>query len=155
MSRPTATDPSARETGLSLVEVLVTTCVVVSSIAAVAHIFLLATHAISEAQHATYGTVLAAQKMEELRATPLPAGAVDAVDYIDSSGTVLIGAVSPRAVYERHWTVEPLPGPVGIAVIKVVVARRNAAPAVGEVRLITLRGRTRSKGDASAETGGE
>jgi hypothetical protein len=143
--------PAVSEVGLSLVEVLVTTCVVVSSIAAAAHIFVLATRADAEAQYSTYETVLATQKMEELRTT-LPAGPMDAVDYTDSSGTVLIGAGSPRAVYERHWTIEPLPGALDIVVITVTVARRHANPRAGTVRLITLRGAGPSEEEASAET---
>ncbi|MGH9254987.1 MAG: type IV pilus modification PilV family protein, partial [Vicinamibacterales bacterium] len=102
--------------------------------------FVLATRANAEAQHTTHATVLAMQKMEELRATPLPLGVVDAVDYADSSGVVLTaGAASRGAVYERRWIVEPLPTGRNAVVITVTVTRRGSTPAGGRVRLITLR----------------
>ena len=57
-----------REGGFSLIEVLIAAGLLVGSLAALAFVFVFATRANANAQHATYATVLAMQKMEELRA---------------------------------------------------------------------------------------
>ena len=100
------------EEGFSLIEVLVAAGLLIGSIAALAFVFVFATRANADARHTTYATVLAMQKMEELRADFAPIHVVEAVDYADIRGTVLVGQSDPpQAVYERHWTVEPLSTP--------------------------------------------
>jgi Tfp pilus assembly protein PilV len=130
-----------REGGFSLIEVLVAAGLLVGSLAALAFVFVFATRANADAQYATYATVLAMQKMEELRAASLPQ-VVDAVDYADMRGTVLSGQSDPpQAVYERRWTVEPLvtaPDAL-VIVVTVTLARRHRAQHATQVRLITLR----------------
>jgi type II secretory pathway pseudopilin PulG len=127
------------EMGLSLVEVLVSTCIVIVSIAGVANLFVVATRASVEARHATFGVVLAAQKMEELRAASLQAEAVDVVEFVDGQGAVLLGdSGSPRAVYERRWTIDPFGAGTGLVVITITVRRRAGSAATGEIRLTTL-----------------
>jgi type II secretory pathway component PulJ len=131
-----------REGGFSLIEVLVAAGLLVGSLAALAFVFVFATRANADAQYATYATVLAMQKMEELRAVSVPIQVVDAVDYADMRGTVLIGqSDTPQAVYERRWTVEPLLTAPDALVIAVTVglARRHRAQHSTHVRLITLR----------------
>jgi Tfp pilus assembly protein PilV len=130
------------EGGFSLIEVLVAAGLLIGSLAALAFVFVFAARANTDAQHATYATVLAMQKMEELRAASMPIHVVDAVDYADVRGTVLIDQSDPpRAVYERRWTVEPLSTAPDALVIVVAVslARRNEAQHATQVRLITLR----------------
>jgi Tfp pilus assembly protein PilV len=130
-----------REGGFSLIEVLVAAGLLVGSLAALAFVFVFATRANADAQYATYATVLAMQKMEELRAASLPQ-VVDAVDYADMRGTVLSGQSDPpQAVYERRWTVEPLvtaPDAL-VIVVTVALAPRHRAQHATQVRLITLR----------------
>lgn len=136
------TDPNpvdAGDAGFSLVEVLVASTLFVGAIAALAHVFVVAARANAEAQYATYATVLATQKMEELRSMSTPGEVVDAVDYADIHGEALVeGAASGRAAYERRWTVEPLFMTAEALVITVTVSRRDASSA-GRVRLITIR----------------
>jgi Tfp pilus assembly protein PilV len=130
-----------REGGFSLIEVLVAAGLLVGSLAALAFVFVFATRANADAQYATYATVLAMQKMEELRAASVPR-VVDAVDYADVRGAVLSGQSDPpQAVYERRWTVEPLltaPDAL-VIVVTVALARRHRAHHATQVRLITLR----------------
>jgi Tfp pilus assembly protein PilV len=130
------------EGGFSLIEVLVAAGLLVGSLAALAFVFVFATRANADAQYATYATVLAMQKMEELRAASVPIQVVDAVDYADMGGTVLTGQSDPpQAVYERRWTVETLltaPDALVIAVTVGLVRRHRAQHAI-QVRLITLR----------------
>ncbi len=125
-----------------MIEVLVAAGLLVGSLAALAFVFVFATRANANAQHATYATVLAMQKMEELRAAGAAIQIADALDYADIRGTVLIGqSDSPQAVYERRWTVEPLLTAPDALVIVVTVrlARRHRAQDATQVRLITLR----------------
>ena len=129
------------EGGFSLIEVLVAAGLLIGSLAALAFVFVFATRANADAQYATYATVLAMQKMEELRAASVPQ-VVDAVDYADMRGTVLLGQSDPpQAVYERRWTVEPLLTAPDALVIVVTVglARRHRTQHATQVRLITLR----------------
>jgi prepilin-type N-terminal cleavage/methylation domain-containing protein len=129
-----------KDAGFSLVEVLVASALLVGAITTLAHVFVFAARANVEAQYATYATVLAMQKMEELRSTSMPIEILDAVDYADFRGDVLIeGGDSARAAYERRWTVEPLLMAVDAFVITVIVSRRGTASSAGRVRLITIR----------------
>jgi len=131
-----------RERGFSLIEVLVAAGLVIGSLAALAFLFVFATRANTDAQHATYATVLAMQKMEELRAASIPIQVADAVDYADVRGTVLIDQSDPpQAVYERRWTVEPpLTAPDALVIVVTVsLTRRHRAQHATHVRLITLR----------------
>jgi type II secretory pathway pseudopilin PulG len=148
------TMPKTAENGFSLLEVLVAACVLAGSISALAQIFVFATRAHAEAQYATYATVLATQKMEELRSTALSADVIDAIDYADLRGAVLPeGADTFRGVYERHWTVEPLPTTLDALVITVTVARGDAALRGGGVRLVTLQRPRRPDTDGLEATG--
>ena len=125
-----------------MIEVLVAAGLLIGSIAALAFLFVFATRANAGARYATYATVLAMQKMEELRAASAPIQVVDAVDYADMRGTVLIGQSDPpQAAYERRWTVEPLLTAPDALVLVVTVnpARGRWTQHAPQVRLITLR----------------
>lgn len=113
--------------GLSLVEVLVASSLLVTGVAALVHLFVIASRATVEARDTTVAAILAAQKMEELRSAAFPGGpAGEAVEYL--SGFV------------RRSTIEPLPSdPVNAVVITVDVSRPSG-PRVAS-RLITIRAR--------------
>ncbi len=126
-----------REGGFSLVEVLVASGILVAGIAAILQLFVIATHATVDARDATYAAVLAAQKIEELRAAPFPAPG-DATEYLNARGVRLPDAA--RALYERRWTVAPLASqPAETVTVTVRVWRRGAAHRA--VRLTTVRTR--------------
>ena len=117
---PTATS------GFSLVEVLVATGLLVTAIASIAHLFALATRANLDAGDVTWATVLAAQKIEELRAEPFPERLVDqSVEYLDSRGDTLdAGASAGGRAYTRRWWIEPFSAaPDNTIAITVVVSR--------------------------------
>lgn len=104
-----------------------------------------------DAGDTTWATVLAAQKIEELRAEPFPEPFVDSVDYLDSGGKRLDDPGSARRAYTRRWWIEPLSSaPGNTVVITVVVSRYRPGDEDaldGEVqrrdavRLVTLRTR--------------
>jgi Tfp pilus assembly protein PilV len=92
------------EDGFSLVETLVATVLLFVSVATLAQLFAIAARSNVASRHVTYATVLAGQKLEELRALdldavgPSPAAAITAdtpgwVDYLDRNGRT-IGGVS-------------------------------------------------------------
>ena len=129
--------PAESDGGFTLVEVLVATGVLVAGIAAVLQLFFIATQATLDARDATYAAVLAAQKIEELRASPFPAPG-DAVEYLNQRGAQVTDRA--EALYERHWTVTPLPlQPADTVVLTVRVWRRGVAGR--GVRLMTARTR--------------
>ncbi len=102
---PTATS------GFSLVEVLIATGLLVTAIVSIAHLFALATRANLDAGDMTWATVLAAQKIEELRAEPFPERPVDqSIEYLDAFGDRLDATASAGGrAYTRRWWIEPLP----------------------------------------------
>jgi prepilin-type N-terminal cleavage/methylation domain-containing protein len=147
-ARATRRTPAPR--GFSLVEVLIATGLLATVIASIPHLFAIAIRANLDAGDTSFATVLAAQKIEELRAGPFP-GPVDrrSGDYLDSEGNRLDDPGATRRAYTRRWRIEPLPSaPANTVVITVVVSRYmsgdgDAFDVAGQgrhaVRLVTLR----------------
>jgi Tfp pilus assembly protein PilV len=147
-------------TGSTLIEVVVAMMITVSGALAMVQMVSIAVVTNGIARETSLGTVLAAQKVEELRTAPqLPSGGAltydtpGYVDYLDAWGRP-IGADRPRvAVFSRRWRIEPLPlDPDSAVVIDVLVtssrsqggtesgrARRH----VSEVRVNTIAPRRR------------
>ena len=126
--------------GFSLVEVLIAVAVLVAGAMALVPLVMLAAAANASARHATYATVLAAQKLEELRSRQTVPPAASGVEYVDRLG-------EPRgpgnAAYVRQWSIEPVAADAtgALVVIDVAVApRAGAGP--GEARLVTVRPRS-------------
>jgi Tfp pilus assembly protein PilV len=138
--------------GFSLVEVLIATGLLATAIASLAHLFAVATRANLDAGDTTWATVLAAQKIEELRAEPFPELFVEqSVDYLDSGGNRLDDPGSTRRAYTRRWSIEPLSSaPDNTIAITVGVSRYrrgdgdtldSTARRRDAARLVTLRTR--------------
>ena len=120
MARPLLTDACMR--GFSLVEVLVACGILATGVLAFAVLLARSIPVNIAAGHTSKATVLAAQKVEELRTA---SDSTDSVEYIDRSGTVVgVGGDPPRgAIYIRRWTSAPLSGTtVGTRIITVSVA---------------------------------
>ena len=85
---------TAGPAGFSLVEVLVATGLLMTAVASLAPLFVMATRANTAAGDMTTATILAAQKVEELRAVPFIGGSgPGSVDVVDSRGQALEDAV--------------------------------------------------------------
>jgi len=134
--------------GFSLVEVLVALALTVTAVCALVALIGLTTRANGTARITTAATLLAAEKLEELRAfawtvdaagqplsdanlAPSPAGALSDntpgyCDFTDAMGRSLAGSTSPppEAMFVRRWSIAPLaPDPVNTMVLQVTVAR--------------------------------
>ena len=110
----------ALDRGFALLEALVASTLLVVGVLSLVQIFLLAARADVTAHRLTVASVLAAQKIEELRSASWSTSA-NGVDRIEE--------------FTRRWSVTPLGlDPTSTAVIQVSVTP-------GAVRLITLRAR--------------
>ncbi len=109
--------------GFSLIEVLVATGVLVAGLLSLSQLFAMAIATNVAAKHASVATVLAAQKVEEIRAEP-GAGAASGVDHADRWGSVLGSGLPPPlgAIYTRRWWIHEWPSGAGrTLVIQVTV----------------------------------
>ena len=127
------------EGGFSLIEVLVAAAILAVGILSLAQLLAMTVSANAAAGRTTDATVLAAQKLEDLRAEPwsvLEANIGESADSLDRSGGS-IDAFS-AAAFRRRWFIEPWFGdPAHTLVIRVIVttAREEAAT-------VTVRTRT-------------
>ena len=135
--------------GFSLLEVLIATTLVASALIGLGQLVALAIDANRHAQSATVATLLAQQKMEELRSfawsidalgvpatdsrlSPSPGNTLNEnvegfCDFADASGRPLGEAPTMRAgaVYVRRWSIEPLPAFSGnVLAVQVLVTPR-------------------------------
>jgi prepilin-type N-terminal cleavage/methylation domain-containing protein len=135
--------------GFSLLEVLIAAAVVAVAVATLAQLVVLATAANARAKTTTMATVLAAQKIEQLRSLEwnfdrlegpvsdprLTASPSDSLrrnisgfcDFLDRNGESLGDRPDPPAdaVYLRRWSIEPLPAdPANVLVLQVLVTQR-------------------------------
>ena len=129
----------SRQSGFSLVEVLVASSLLAVAIAGVAPLFATASRANVAARNATYAAVLAAQKIEEIRAAAFPDPTDgEMTEYVDPDGASTED--SDQAAYQRRWTIRSLPNhSAEMVVISVAVSQRAAARNL--VRLVTIRTR--------------
>jgi Tfp pilus assembly protein PilV len=111
-------DGMAPARGFALLDALLASTVLIVCVLSLVQLFVLAARADRTARHLTIGSILAAQKVEELRSTPWSTRG-EGVDRIGE--------------FTRRWTVTPLAvDPANTAVIDVRVAP-------GGIALVTLR----------------
>lgn len=122
--------PAQTAVGFSLIETLIANGIIVSVALGVAPLFAVTTETNRRAALHTWMAICAAQKIEELRTIEeeIPAG----VEHLDARGALVPPAV---AVYERRWSIEPLPAdPERLLFLKVIVtstSRPIEARAIG------------------------
>ncbi len=119
------------ERGFTLPEVIIAMLLVSGTLSVLAGVVVLAIRVVSAAQEQTATAILAAQKVEELRASltgtvPATGGALAIsvpgfADWIDASGQATAGP-SSAAVYVRRWATGPAPGIPDMGVIQVLVS---------------------------------
>lgn len=127
----------AMQRGFSLVEVLVALTIFIAIAVGVAQLFASSTTANAAARAVTVASILAMEKLEELRALSIddPAVAVSPPDSLRANVDGYFDA--PRAGYTRRWMVAPVRGHAGDAVaIYVTVTHARGA---GGARLATIK----------------
>jgi len=135
----------SKESGSTLIEVLIATLVLISGVFSMAQLFLIAAATNAEARQTTVATTLAAQKMEQVLSADV-AVAAESVEHMDGSGRVLsTGGPPPSdAVYTRRWSIEALTAES--LVVRVRVGRSDRSGRLrrmsGEVQMLTIRRRT-------------
>ncbi len=143
--------------GFTLLEVLVATTLLFVAVAALAGLSVMATHANVSAKTTTSATLLASQKIEQLRALTWgydalgqpqsdaglalsPANALEQntvgyCEFLDAHGTPIGSGSSPPAdaIFVRRWSVRPLPSNLANALVFQVVVRRVKSGSAGSV----------------------
>ena len=149
--------------GFTLVETLVAISITIVALTALAQLFIIGTQADADARRASFASILATQKIEQLRSlgadlapqgtASLSADIAGACDFLDEYGRSLGTGSSPLpgTVYIRRWSVEPIPLDSDTFVIQVAVFPRlwrgavdPAAPDArpfGGAQLVTIRTR--------------
>ena len=135
------------ERGSSLIEALLASLLLVLAIVAIAQLFAIAVSTNIEARTRTVATILASQKLEQLRVLAgvalAPGGSLAQntsgfVEHLDASGIVLgADAQRPRGtVYTRRWSIEPvIAGPDGVWLVQVRVVGNHTL-----AQLVTVTG---------------
>ena len=144
------------ESGFSLAETLIAVALLIGALLSLAQLFSAATAIVTTAHHLTAGSVLAAQKLEELRnvvsGSPSAIDTDGGIDYVDRVGMAASPGIdaSTQVTYTRRWWIRPLAAdPDHVSVIQVVVtpgAVREGTPApierrADEVVLVTMQAR--------------
>ena len=134
---------------MHLVEVLIASSVLAAVCASLPAAFAAAAGASAAAGQTTVAVILAAQKIEELRAAPFAmAGPLESSELIDVAGRVIDGSPAPP-VFRRLWRTEWLAAASDqTLIITVFVVPYTVRPPVlletpprGAARLVTLRTR--------------
>ncbi len=148
--------------GFSLLEALIALGVMAVGVLSLATLFPLATNANIVARESTYATLLAAQKLEELRARAWAFDAdgrrasdpvllsADGSDHVDRTGRAIAGdPAAGTPAFARRWFILPLPADTGDTIVIEVRVRPQSRDAdvdartrgPGEVRMVTVRAR--------------
>ena len=131
--------------GFSLVETIVATALLATALVALAQLVNAGVQSGAAARGRTATTLIAEQKMEQIRALPwaviatMPPGVTD---YLDASGNQrCTGAAAPcgEAVYVRRWSAAP--ASFSSAVLMIEVDVRLVGNGHGGTKLVTARAR--------------
>jgi prepilin-type N-terminal cleavage/methylation domain-containing protein len=128
-----------RDLGFTLVEVLVAVSMLAVAAGSLASLLSAATKVNASARRSTYAALLAAEKVEELRALPFDDPAL-APSPPNALGTDTDGFHDvPAGGYRRRWAVAPLAGNPGGALAVHVVVWTDGDP--GEAHIVTIKAR--------------
>jgi prepilin-type N-terminal cleavage/methylation domain-containing protein len=131
--------------GFSLVETIVATSLLSVALVTLAQFVGAGVQSGAAARARAATTLMAAQKMEQLRTLPweaIVAMPPDVTDYLDASGDERCpGANAPcgDAMYVRRWSATPAPFSIGVVIIDVEV--RLVGKGHGSTTLVTARAR--------------
>lgn len=151
------------QSGFSLIETVVATSLTVVALVSLAQVILIATRVNQDARLSSMASVLAQQKMEQLRAlawgfdgdglprsdeglAPSPADAIARnragyCEFLDEGGRMIGGGAEspePGTIFVRRWSIEPWPASADTLILQVLVTRVDAR---GDVRLVAVKTR--------------
>jgi type IV pilus assembly protein PilV len=129
----------ARESGFTMLEVVIAMAILASGLLAIAAAQLAALHMSSKSRSLMDAIHLAQAQMEVFHATPqasLPATGNDAANPIDRDGNALDPAATDQTQFNRSWTVEPNVPITGLTRVTVNVTWFDSK--VGLVRTTSL-----------------
>ena len=120
--------------GFTLIEAIIVVALLTTGLLAYAQLAAMATTLNVAAGRLTHASLLAAQKVEELRSAPT--APTDGTDFVDRWGAP---SLRSGATYVRRWTIEPLPGSaIGTMVIRVSVGAAGM-PEASAARFVAAR----------------
>src|SRR5262245_6710989 len=137
------------ERGFTLVETMVAISIAAVALTALAQLFVIATEANAGARRVSYASMLATDKIEQLRSlgpdlaeqgADLSVDTPGACDFLDEHGRSFGTGSSPPAgtVYIRRWSVDALPSDPDTLVVQVAVfprvSRRGAGATAPDAR---------------------
>ena len=123
--------------GFTLVETVTAISIIAVALTALAQLFVIASQANADARRSSFASILATQKIEELRSlgadltqqgdVSLSSDISGACDFLDEYGRSLGTGTSPLpgTVYVRRWSVEPIPSDPDTFVLQVAVFPRS------------------------------
>lgn len=129
--------------GFSLVETIVATSLLAVALVTLAQFVSAGVQSGSAARARAATTLMAAQKMEQIRALPwgvIAAMPPEVTDYLDASGDeccLRANAPCGDAIYVRRWSATPAPFSTGVLIIDVDV--RLVGKGHGSTTLVTAR----------------
>ena len=133
------------ERGFSLVETIVATSLLAVALVTLAQFVAAGAQSGAAARTRAATTLMAEQKMEQIRALPwaaIAAAPAEVTEYLDASGNERCpGASAPcgDAVYVRRWSATPAAFSTAVLIIEVDV--RPAGKGHGRTTLVTARAR--------------
>ncbi len=131
--------------GFSLIETIVATTILATALVALAQLVSAGVQSGAAARARAATTLMAEQKMEQIRALPwavMAAMPPDVTDYLDAAGHErCVGASTPcgDAVYVRRWSATPADFSTGVLIIEVDVGLVGKGH--GSTTLVTARAR--------------
>jgi hypothetical protein len=129
--------------GFSLVEAVIASSLLAGALVILAQFVAAGVQSGAAARARAAATLIAEQKMEQLRAltwAAIVAAPADSTDYLDAAGEERCrGAHGPcgDAIYVRRWTVTPAPSSTGVIIIEVDV--RLVGKGHGSATIVTAR----------------
>jgi prepilin-type N-terminal cleavage/methylation domain-containing protein len=132
------------DAGFSLIEVMIAAVLLAASLTALAELFAISVRNTAVARNGTFASVLAAQKMEQLRSDPALGPSPGNTLQVSTDGYV-----DSVDQFIRRWSIEPLPA-TSAFLVQVLVTRRRARGAADlgvvlrapeEARMITITSR--------------
>jgi Tfp pilus assembly protein PilV len=127
--------------GFTLLETVISIGVFAAGVVTMSHLVSVCVSTNAIAHHRTIATLVAQQKLEQLRAEQVLGEMPVTGEYLDGTGAVLCGrdARCAGAVYLREWSVQG--SAVAASALFIHVHARRANDASGGVHLISVRPR--------------